>query len=90
MTEVAHDFNSQVRKIVEESGMKNSFDTWHGTYTSVVSGCHGDAIPLLFTVGTKRVARALAKIASGPLKDKERKWFSQLSDKSNYQLIFWM
>ena len=36
MTEVAHDFNSQVRKIVEESGMKNSFDTWHGTYTSMV------------------------------------------------------
>ena len=30
ITEVAHDYQSTIKKYVEELGMVNSYDTWHG------------------------------------------------------------
>ena len=30
VTEVAHDYQPAIKKYVEELGMVNSYDTWHG------------------------------------------------------------
>ena len=30
ITEVAHDYQATIKKYVEELGMMNSYDTWHG------------------------------------------------------------
>ena len=37
MTEVAHDYQPQVKKFIsEELGLVNSFDTWHGTSSCMI------------------------------------------------------
>eukprot|EP00731_Ephydatia_muelleri_P008112 Em0004g450a len=36
ITEVAHDYQSTIKKYVQELGMVNSYDTWHGMRCYVV------------------------------------------------------
>eukprot|EP00731_Ephydatia_muelleri_P029616 Em0021g139a len=61
ITEVAHDYQTAIKKYVEELGMVNSYDTWHGT---------------------KNVAKEMRKICAGTVRNRDKTWFSELSDKA--------
>ena len=89
VAEVAHDMNLPLTKRLVEAGYVNSFDTWHGELYIIVLFMHGHAMfhvnPHTISVGTKGVSNAMKNITAGPKKDMEKKWFSQLSDKSKLQ-----
>ena len=84
MSEVAHDHQVQVKKYVrEELHLKNSSDTWHGRvvlHVCVVIVCMCACVHAQHNAnaGTKGAAKAMNKIAQGPL---GTTWFRQLSDK---------
>ena len=77
VVEVAHDFQQQIRRcIIEELGLLNSYDPWHGEalhnlhsntcniYTCII---HVDV--LCFGAGTKNVVKGLAKVIKGRKND---------------------
>ncbi|KAL5505739.1 hypothetical protein EMCRGX_G007225 [Ephydatia muelleri] len=61
ITEVAHDYQATIKQYVQQLGMVNSYDTWHGT---------------------KNVAKQLRHICADTVRTRDRKWFTELSDKS--------
>ena len=78
--EVAHDIQLQVSKFVtQELKVLNSFDTWHGKIWMLSCTCilYG----LKSCQGTKNVAKELAKITQGRVRDRGMTWFPELVDK---------
>ena len=86
--EVAHDMQQQVAKhIRNDMGLLNSYDTWHGKALYFI------LIILMITfvnVGSKNVAKIMAKITAGPAKSRGVTWFPELVDKSecNKNFVF--
>ena len=86
--EVAHDMQQQVAKYIRnDMGLLNSYDTWHGKALCFI------LIILMITfvnVGTKNVAKIMAKITAGPAKSRGVTWFPELVDKSecNKDFVF--
>ena len=78
MVEVAHDYQAQVQKyIIEELGLLNSYDMWHGKYKST-KVIH---TKIYSWSGTKSVAKLTAKITKGAARSEGVTRFHQLSDK---------
>ena len=76
ITEVAHDNSASVKSyIVEDLQLKNSYDTWHGKSCKF-------CISFYSFIGTKNVAKAMTKIATGAKMRAGITWFPELSDKS--------
>ena len=89
ITEVAHDIQAQVSKYVRETlGLVNFHDTWHGTVTCVCVAMLVPTTCILYThnnsfgTGTKNVAKEMKKITEGRVKERGKKWFPDLADKS--------
>ena len=71
ITEVAHDNSASVKSyIVEDLQLKNSYDTWHGKSCKF-------CISFYSFIGTKNVAKAMTKIATGAKMRAGITWFSQ-------------
>ena len=52
--------------------------------------CHNVLIPLKFK-GGKGVKKAIKKVASGLVRDAEKSWFAELSDKGKtMEKFFWL
>ena len=81
ITKVAHDYQSTIKQYVEELGMVNSYNTWHG----MVSICF-QCVLFRVSAGMKNVAKELRKICAGPVRAKDKTWFTELSDKGMFLL----
>ncbi len=79
VVEVAHDMQLAVGHYVKQDlKLLNSFDTWHGMKWCSLYVCIGAT---LHHVGTKNVAKELAKITKGRVRDQDVTWFTELADK---------
>ena len=67
--------------IAVELGVVNSFNTWHGMSYNLYIIHAVIYTRLLFCAGTKNVAKAVKKVAQGPVRSEGKTWFAQLSDK---------
>ena len=80
--EVAHDYQATIKQCVQQLGMVNSYDTWHGKVSIFVFS--GELIGVI--AGTKNVAKQLRPICAGTVRTRDRTWFTELSDKGTYVL----
>ena len=78
---MAHDIQQQVSKFVTHLGLTNSFDTWHGTdLVTSTTLCY----VCVHCSGTKNVGKEIKKITQGRKRDRNKRWFPELSDKREY------
>ena len=62
-------------------GPTNSYDTWHGNNSFAKENVYN----VLYTpTGTKNVAKQMAKISQGRVRDKRVTWFPELADKNRF------
>ena len=62
-------------------GLTNSYDTWHGNNSFAKEKVYN----VLYThTETKNVAKQMAKISQGRVRDKRVTWFPELADKSMF------
>ena len=77
---MAHDYQTAIKRYVEELGIVNSYDTWHG----MVWYDHSSTVVMCISwncAGTKNVAKEMRKICAGTVRNRDKTWFSELSDK---------
>ena len=68
--------------------MINSYDTWHGkNHLDLRQDCDPNMLWRIY-VGTKNVAKGMKTIAQGAKKNEGKTWFSQLSDKSEFSILY--
>ena len=87
ITEVAHDIQTQVLKYVSNTWTGQLL--WHLAWYSYMCMCVAMLVPtILYThnnsygTGTKNVAKEMKKITEGRVKERGKKWFPDLADKS--------
>ena len=99
MKEVAHDFQPQIRKYLENDlHCLNSFMArYMYTICSRVSKlmCRYIHVHVHVYTGTKNVARVMKKVSVGTVAARNKTWFPELSDKSKsntcrYYVIMYM
>ena len=96
--ELAHDYVPALKQWASSKGIKNSYDSWHGMYyyMAILDGAKAYRQLILdpsfhylshfLCEGGKDVKKAIKKMASGLVRDAEKTWFAELSDKGNTAL----
>ena len=70
------------RYVKQDLKLLNSFDTWHGMkLAAIMFNLCLHLCDYIHRIGTKNVAKELAKITKGRVRDRDKTWFTELADK---------